>query len=437
MKTTSARAARVSVVCSLILGLLLPSLADARDARRRGKPPATKQGGPGPGAQPWVQVPRAQVAEECGLDPSLMARVDLQLTHTPFTIVRYGKLCWTGGYPGGWDQPYQVWSITKTMGALLVGMVAYRSSLDDTDPITDWIPRDQLGNINPEAKIAHVLAMTSTKPDLSYGNKGAWSYDTFGDREINVLVGVMNRAIAQEPQAFPGVSNIKEFAEKELFAPLGMRDSSWPGQSIAGTLVSSQEDLARLGLLILRRGVWAGERLLGERFVYRMTHPAFEDTNTGYGYLTYSNADKGWTYSTGTADTKCSPYVTWPSYPHAPFREAKDDLGGSPFGPAKYDVGLTWAAGAGGQRISVHRGLDLIITTRDDAASIDGDQPGAFEGHKRVWSLIRPALVELDPRFQGDEAAFCEAYRQSSYAPDLLDPWSRRASGPYRNRSKR
>lgn len=421
---------RSLVAAVLVLGLLASLMVALTPAGAASGPTAASVAArpKDPGAKPWARVAPDDVARRCGLDPDLMEQASLQLTHTPFTVVRYGKLCWAGGYPTGYDEPYQVWSITKTFGALLVGMVAYRSSLSDTDRITDWIPRDELGDINPKARIAHVLAMTSTKPDLRYGKKGAWSYDTAGTREINVLVDVMNRVIAQEPEKFPGISDVKEFAERELFAPLGMSDSSWPGQSIAGTLVSSQEDLARLGLLILRRGKWNRERLLGQRFLYRMTHPAFEDTNTGYGYLTYANAKAGWTYSTGTSDTHCSPYVTWPRYPHAPFFEAPDDLGGSPFATPSHDIGLAWAAGAGGQRIAVHRGLDLVITVRDDAASVDGEQPGAFEGHKRVWDLIRPALVAHDPLFEGDEEAFCRAYKRSRHAPDLLDPWSAKAS---------
>lgn len=411
---------RILTVLSLVLVLAVqaPAAAAARD----------------PGSQPWEPVPRDKVAQECGMDPELLEQASIQMTHTPFVLVRYGKLCWTGGYPTGYDEPYSVWSITKTFGALLFGMIASRGSLSDTDPVTEWIPAAVIEEkgINPKAKLAHVLAMTSTKQDLRHGKKGEWSYDTLGEREINTLVDVMDRAIGQQPERFPGVSNAKEFAEKELFEPLGMRDSSWPGEAIGGTLVSSQEDLARMGLLLLRRGMWNGRRLVSERYLYRMTHPAFEDTNTGYGYLTYTNAEKNWVYSTGTADTDCMPYVTWPHYPHAPSFEAPDDNGGSPFTTVPQDIGVTWAAGAGGQKTSVHRGLDLVISVRDDMVSADGGQPGTFEGHKRVWNAIRPALVALDPTYKGDEEAFCAAYQRSAYAPDLFDPWSASASGPMR-----
>lgn len=424
--------ARTALALCTALGVLaaVPAAASVGPAAPADRGKAARSADD-PGSKPWVQVPRDRVAVECGLDPALLERASLEMAHTPFTVVRYGKLCWSGGYPGGATTPYQVWSITKTLGAIVFGMVAHRSStLDDTDRVTEWIPADQLGAINPKATLAHVLAMTSTKPDLSPGKKGAWSYDTSGDREINKLVAVMNRAIAQDPKAFPGIANVKELAEKELFAPLGMTDSSWAGQVVGYSMFSSVEDMSRLGVLLLRKGRWQGKQLLDEKFVYRITHPAFEDTNTGYGYLTQMNAAAGQTYSSGTADLDCSPYTTWPKYPHAPFFEPNGARGGSPFGgKAQHDIGLTWAAGAGGQKISVHRGLDLVITVRDDFPSAEGGRPSTFEGHKRPWRLIRPALVKHDPVFQGDEKAFCAAYQRSAHAPDLLSPWSASASG--------
>jgi hypothetical protein len=372
----------------------------------------------------WAPVPREEVADRCGLDPDLLLQADLLLAGNPYTVVRYGELCWQGGHPLGHEQPLPVFSVTKTFGAVLVGAVAARSSLDDTTRLTDWLEEDELGDVNPEATIAHVLAMTATDPDLSAGNRDPWTYDTFGDREIDLLVTVADRVIAAESEGFEGADDSVEFAQTAIFDRLGMAASSWPGGSIGAGMVSTPADLARLGLLLLRRGIWDGAVVLDEAFAYRMTHPAFEDSNTGYGYLTYLNAENG-RYSTGTADDVCAPYTTWPAYPHAPFFELDGPHGGTPFEvPAPHDIGLVWAAGAGGQRIAVHRGLDLVITVRDSSLSTDVTDPGMFEGHKSVFAAIRPALVAHDAVFAGDEEAFCEAYRRSAHAPDLLDPWS-------------
>lgn len=391
---------------SLALALLLPvTMTAAAPATAQAQQSSSAPSDPG--RDEWVRVPRDQVAAKCGMDPALLERAELQLSPRPFVVVRHGQLCWESS---GTDVTYHVASITKTMGGLLFGMAASRSSLSDEDPVTRWVDTDQLGLVNPEAKFAHVLAMISTKPDLTYGRRGPWSYDILGDREIYQVINGVNRVIAEEPEAFPGVENIAEFAQRELFDPLGMRSSDWAGETIGFSLNSTVRDMARMGLLMLQRGEYGGERLIDAEYMFRMTHPSFEDSNTGFGYLTYNNADLNWYYSTGTNDLACSPAASWPHYPHRPFYEAPDANRGTDTRTQTYDVGLNWAAGAGGQRIVVHRGLDLVMSIRDESTN---------EGHKSVWNAIRPALVAEDPVFDGDEVAFCEAYRNGDYAPDL------------------
>ena len=50
-----------------------------------------------------------------------------------------------------------------------------------------------------------------------------------------------------------------------------------------------------------------------------------------------------------------------------------------------------------------------------------GPGPGVGAGPclGQAWGPVRPAVVALDPVYQGDEEAFCEAYRRGAYAPDL------------------
>lgn len=384
-----------------------------------------------PGRAGWEQVPRDRMVQECGLDPALLERAAPGLLTTPFAVIRHGKLCWEGGYPGGPTEPYEVFSVTKTFGALLVGMVAARSSLSDEDLVTRWVPRERLEGVNPQARLAHLLSMVGTNADLAFGRKGPWSYDTFGDREINLLVTAMDSAIAQEPDAFGGARSIGDFARRELFEPLGMSRSSWPGMNIGTSLRTSVRDMARLGQLILQRGRWNGRQLLEEDYVYRLTHPAFEDVNTGYGYLTYVNAAKGWSYPTSTSDTFCSPYGSWPRYPHGTLSGAPDAGPGEPLGRApRHDIGMVFASGTGGQKFIVHRGLDLVIAVRDSVIGVgeSGTVVDLFPGHKTIWNALRPALLAHDPEYRGDDAGFCAAYRRSEYAPALREPWSASAA---------
>ena len=210
--------------------------------------------------------------------------------------------------PGGSTETYQVFSVTKTFGAMLFGMTASRSRLSDEDPVTDWIPPAELGRHQPQGPSAHVLAMVSTNADLRPATRAPGATTRSGDREINRLVGVMDRAIASEPERFPGVKNAVELARKELFAPLGHEGVELGRRSDRRQPLHQRPRHGQARPALLQRGRWNGRQLIDEEFLYRMTHPAFEDVNTGYGYLTYVNAADNWSYPTSTADTHCAPY---------------------------------------------------------------------------------------------------------------------------------
>jgi CubicO group peptidase (beta-lactamase class C family) len=444
-KTT--RVAALAVVVALVAASLAPGAASASSHGSPNSgvgPPGSHQIPAGPGADPWDPVPRDQVAEVCGLDPDLLDEIDEQFANA-FSIVRFGRLCWTGGGGAPADETYGVFSVTKSFGATLVGMVAARSSLSDTDLVSEWLTPAEMaanpllgrtGTINPNATIAHMLATTSTKPNLGVDQKGTFVYDTLGTRELNRLILVINRVIEREPENFPGITTAYQFAQQELFDVIGMHDSRWaPGTGFGFGLESSVHDMARLGLLWLRKGNWDGAQLIDEAYMYRMLHPAFPDTNPGYGYATWLNTASP-TSSVAPTVPVCAPYATWPEYPHEPFFEATHDYGGSPFDDQPFDIGLAYAAGAGGQWIIVHRGLDMVFTARSLTPN----------GPQILWDAVRPALVALDPVFQGDEAGFCEQYQASAYAPTLLSGWAPRnvnaclnggwRYGPWRNQGQ-
>ena len=135
-----------------------------------------------------------------------------------------------------------------------------------------------------------------------------------------------------------------------------------------------------------------------------MTHPAFEDVNTGYGYLTYVNAAENWSWPTSTADTYCAPYGQWPSYPHRPFFESAELQRRRPGErQQRYDIAHTFASGTGGQKFIVYRGVDMVIAIRNGAVSADdgGTVVDQFPGHKTVWNAVRPAMLAVRSRLQG------------------------------------
>jgi CubicO group peptidase (beta-lactamase class C family) len=89
---------------------------------------------------------------------------------------------------------------------------------------------------------------------------------------------------------------IDEWAEEKLFGPLGITEYYWkitPTGEVdtEGGLYLSAHDLARIGYLFLRGGVWDGEQVVSQEWVTASTAPVVRDVNpgnlqrdSGYGY---------------------------------------------------------------------------------------------------------------------------------------------------------
>ncbi len=377
-----------------------------------------------PGTAAWELVPPDQVREECRVDPALLEEANQRLNR-PWALVRYGKLCHEH-YPSGSDSPTRLFSATKTMAATVTGMAVYETRgfertgrktgpIQDTDRVDHWL---DAFTFNPDAQIGHVLGMVAFNEDLSYGAK-EHAYDAGGQREINRLSDIINIAIAQDSDRLG--ANLEEFWQRHMVEKLGFRDSTWSDgrtdKSFASTWLGTVRDMARLGLLILNEGVWNGERLLAEDWIYKTTHPSFEDANTSYGYLTWLQANSNYHFGGIIGGTKfqnpldtCAPAAINASFPHGISRATDCNYEAPWTCDQEFDVGVWSANGAGGQLIVGHPGLDMVLIVKD----LGGN---AFPG--LVWGPVVPAVVAEDPRFNGDQPAFCSAYAAGSYAPDL------------------
>jgi len=385
-----------------------------------------------PGKSDWTVVPEAEAAEKCKLDVSKLSGLSLG---SGFAVIRYGQMCYR---KPATDGPTAMWSATKTLGATVTGIANYETrdimrsgertgQLSDMDKATYW-----MGTVsyNREAYLAHVLSMEAHNSSLAYGSK-KHAYDTVGSVQINTLSTMIDRAIAQD-EARLGNSTAS-LAQKFLFDEIGMKDSSWGGTVFAYSWSATLGDMARLGTLLIHQGVWSGKRVIGADWVYKQTHPAFEDGNTAYGYLTWLVAKEGQTSIGGGSFTSggnsaggllsddCSPSAVWQHYPHSQVSEAPDCTYKMTPCAQKYDVGSWSAQGLGGQFVIGHPGLDLVIVAKDFSG---GDGPAG------IWKSVRAALIPYDPMYKDDDAAFCKAYSAGEYAPDLPAPVVQPADQP-------
>ena len=429
------------VIADAAPGVILDGIADvspdaAQDVAPGDGPRAADGGVPtDPGSAPWVPVSPADVASKCQLDPAGLAAADATL-NVPWAIVRHGLLCHE--FKSAGMTPVEAWSTTKTMGATVAGMVAWQTRsvprtgpktgpFTDEDRVDSWL--DSF-TYNKDAHVAHVMAMVAQNADLGLGQK-TFEYDALGTTQINSMSDILNAVIAQNPGTLgPGLD---DFTRRFLYAPLGMTESTWSGGSenkvFAYSWSTTVRDMARLGVLLLHGGMWSGERLLDAQWVYRMTHPSFEDANTGYGYLTWLNASSNFTYGgipgppTGLQQSAqlpgpCAPVSVYPTHPHGLSDGASCNYA-LPYTCAQpLDVGVWQAVGLGGQLIQGHPGLDIVIVARDTTPILIGPEMGSgMAAPSLVWDAVRPAIVAGDPTFSTD-TAFCAAYGANTYAPD-------------------
>ncbi len=385
-----------------------------------------------PGAAPWQLVPLNRVAEDCKLDPKVLVEVAKRSKY-PFAVVRYGKLCFEHYLLGRPDRAQEVWSASKSFGAVVVGAVSYQTRnigrtgpgtgpFRDSDRAHDWLdPVNKLRyTYRRDALVAHVLAMAARSTSFEYGSR-RFEYDIFGTRQINSLSNMMANAIKQDEGRL-GV-NLEEFNQRFVSQPLGLTDSKWSPESdvdktIAYGWKTTVRDMARVGLLILHKGMWSGQRILDTQWTYRMTHTAFEDANTAYGYLTWVGTRSNYKdqYNRPGPDIgpeACAPVALHDHYPSSLSGAPDCNYSGKFPCTQEYDQGGWFFGGLGGQYIVGQPGLDLLMVAKNM-----GTTSGA--GPAQLWDWIRPAVVAMDPRFRGDEQAFCKAYGSNAYAPDLI-----------------
>lgn len=81
------------------------------------------------------------------------------------------------------------------------------------------------------------------------------------------------------------------FADRELFAPLGIRNYEWArfdgGTKVdtGGHLLLTPEAMAKIGMLVLEGGRWRGEQIVSAEWLRQSTEATVQLGGTGYGFL--------------------------------------------------------------------------------------------------------------------------------------------------------
>lgn len=266
-----------------------------------------------PAGDPWPDTdwPRADPSElsiDSALPQLLASAAQAAPSVTGVLVIRYGQIAaeyWREGWAA--DDAIDIRSCTKSVVSALAGRARHDNLLPDLsitigDLIPERIPAGADVGVG-DITLWSLLAMTS-------GLQWDWQSDyqrleaaedpvalTLGQPivapqgELYVynsggshIIGLMVAAAAGVP--------LEEYAQEVLFDPLGMTFHGWrrtpQGEVIGGYgLQLIPADMARLGYLYLRNGVWDGEQIITPEYVNQSTIVQSAGDPTGgtpYGY---------------------------------------------------------------------------------------------------------------------------------------------------------
>lgn len=248
-------------------------------------------------------------------------------------VVRNGRIVFEE-YRNGYDEisSHMLQSVTKSFTSTLIGIAMHQGYIESVDQLLlDFYPDRTPDNPDPrkgQITLEHLLTMSPgmdwheidfpyEDPRNSLGRM--WLSD-------DVVQHVLDHPMVRDPgeawsynsgtsillgdivEVASGIDTVS-FARRNLFDPLGFgptylaMTNDGHHYHTDGGLFMTPRDMARLGYLMLRDGVWEGQRLLPEGWVQQATTAQYETfPNHGYAYQWWTIEDTGIFYASGHYD---------------------------------------------------------------------------------------------------------------------------------------
>jgi CubicO group peptidase (beta-lactamase class C family) len=255
-------------------------------------------------ARQVIERHAAQIFDESA--PDLQSKPNT----TALLVARDGQLVFER-YGQGYrrEQPQLGWSMTKSLTAIIAGVLAREGKLQIDQPVglQRWratpkaaITWRQLLNMAPGLAWdeGYGGASDATQMLFSQPNEGAWAADrpsaaapgavfTYSTGFTNIAMLRMRELLGGSHQA------LYDFYQGQLFAPLGIRhgviEPDASGTPVGGARgMLRPVDWLRLGQLIADRGSWQGQRILPADYVEFMTSAS--PASAGYGGFIWRGA---------------------------------------------------------------------------------------------------------------------------------------------------
>lgn len=217
----------------------------------------------------------------------------------------YEKDCLTHEF-GDTKTRYPIYSCTKTILSLAVGMAVDDGKMDIHQPLLRYLPEKAVREMDEKQRavyaalpVERLMCMSVSGYPFRLSGQENWlqealAYPISPERAFDYanpsayLVGVAATQALQE--------DVFSFLERRLLAPLGIDhpccERCSDGYFYGATGMSlSVEELSRIGMLLYHKGEYKGERLVSRAYVEQMTALQQPAREGGYGYFLWQYRD--------------------------------------------------------------------------------------------------------------------------------------------------
>lgn len=264
--------------------------------------------------------------EEVGVDSAAIAAFQAEMReknirHQGYIIYKDGKIAAASvAAPYRITDKRHVYSVSKSLTSTAIGIAVEEGLLSVEDSVISFFP-DELPDTVSEnlakMKVKHILSMnTGHRSDTFLAvatEKSDWvkkflsievEYEPGTHFAYNTTATYMLSAIITKLTGM----RMTDYLRTRLFNPLGIKDVVWSespeGIDFGGWGIHiSMEDMLKLGVLYLNKGMWNGKRILSEEWVCKATSPISDSSSrgepdwaSGYGYQMWMNKNGGFRF---------------------------------------------------------------------------------------------------------------------------------------------
>lgn len=264
--------------------------------------------------------PESQGVPAAAVAAFLEGLKELALPMHSVLLVRRGALLaeyYAEPYPA--DVPHRIYSASKSFVALAVGLLVGEGKLSVRDRLAVYFPEKvplDADALVLETTVEDLLRMAPPFSDESYDSLKGDVVESFFRAETTHPAGTIFCYNAASPAVLTALVEklagepMLSYMWPRLLKPLGFSPRTWCVKMPQGLswgasgIMCTPRDLAKLGVLLLNKGVWEGRRLLPEEYVRaacgRQLDSDAENTGTesgfGYGYLIWRTRHSGFAF---------------------------------------------------------------------------------------------------------------------------------------------